>query len=132
VGKQTLFRNLQITNLQILGLIQQSQILKFLRCARSQIAKSTNFYKMLHNSVSNSTKSIKCHILKEKSMYLRASGSFKSAYRKSVKCDICGRSANLTNLSILRICDLRTYLRTSLLFSLGRQNFPDPLQILLA
>jgi len=46
-------------------------------------------------------------------MYFQACGSFKSAkfkqdwVRKAAKCDICGRSANLTNYFSRKFADLR-------------------------
>ncbi len=59
--------------------------------------------------------------VRRKSMYMRICGSFKTAIhkksgstnRKSAKCQICGRFANLTNylrLQNCEICDLRNFI----------------------
>ncbi len=96
------------------------QIWKFLWLIRkSQVREFLHFYKILHSSVSkvvlltnvllctNWKLSIRCYICKEKKYVFAESQiteQIGSADRKSAKCHICRRPANLTNYSTLQIC----------------------------
>ncbi len=141
VCKQTVNKNPQIANLHIFGLIPLTQIRKFLWFASPQISffinpKITNPHIFTKYYTSLSPNNHESHIfsyvqiliralhicyifVRRKKMYLRTCGSpqitnkIGSENRKSAKCQICERSAILTNYLSPQICG--TYLRTAYL-----------------
>jgi hypothetical protein len=142
LGYANFFKSPQTANSQILGFPPLSQIRKFLRCASlqianppifmiyQQIADSSNFYKILHNTVSKVKTVLKVAFIKKNFilyfepqycfLYLQGENVCicglaelkvrkhkKMLVRKSAKCHICGGSANLTNDIIPLVCRFR-------------------------
>jgi hypothetical protein len=107
-----LFIGSQTANPLILGLIQLSQIRRFLRYASPQIANP----QIVNVFLSSKFKlELICHIVRRKCIYLRSCESCKSANHKkirsknckSARSHICGSSENLINYSSPQIFGLR-------------------------
>ncbi len=118
MSNQTFF--VKCANTQILVLIPQSQIRKFLRCANPQMANPQIFATLSQNSPkSRLFKTIFCYIFNEKKFVfpdLQESANHKKDWvRKSQirKCHICGRSAHLTYYLSLRHCIEKHFITNS-------------------